>query len=85
MVDFFNRAIEAGDALSAGSTFGFLYDLMETAKTYAAGRQDKYSWQRIHEYLNEEIDKILEEAKEYPMPIQQALMAKIILYGRSNS
>lgn len=84
MIDFFHRAIIAGDALNAGAMFGFLYDALETAKIYENNRENSYFWKNIVQYLSNEIEKIEEAAKDYPMPIQQALIAKILLY-RGNS
>lgn len=85
MIEFFNRAIIAGDSLNAGAMFGFLYDALETARIYAQNRENSYLWKRIVRYLSDEIDKIEEASKDYPIPIQQALIAKVILYRQRNS
>ena len=79
-VKLFYRAVAANDPLGAGAIYGCLFDFLQTAKIYAQERSVKYKWKRIISYLHKELEDIQEKAMDFPMPIQQAIVAKVTFY-----
>ena len=65
-----------------GQIYGCLFDLLQTARRHTEHRRDGYAWKRMVAYLEKELDDIQKEAKDYPITIQAALIAKITLYNQ---
>ena len=61
IVDMFNRATEAGDALVAGELFDTLIQITETANQHVETDKslDGMQWKRIAELTMAEIEKIV--------------------------
>ena len=79
LLNMFRRAVDHGDAAGAGSMYGCLFDLLQTARSHVDDRKDGYAWKRMVTYLEKELDDIQIAAADYPITVQQALVAKIIL------
>lgn len=83
LIGRFERAVVANDAKGAGAIYGCLFDLLQTARLHSQSQWSGYRWKRMVAYLETELDAIQVAAKDYPMPIQQAIVAKVILYQES--
>ena len=61
LVDMFNRAAEAGDALVAGELFDTLVQIASTSQEYIQEKKslDAMQWKRISELTMKEIEGIL--------------------------
>ena len=80
LVNMFNNAVAFSDELGAAAMYGCLFDLLSIARKRQENRQDGYRWKRMVVFLEKHLTKIQEQAKDYPVTIQQALVSKIILH-----
>lgn len=79
LLNMFHRSVSHGDASGAGAVYGCLFDLLQIARKHADDRRQGYRWKRMVTYLEKELEAIQVAAADYPITIQQALVAKIIL------
>ena len=75
----FNASVLAGDELGAGSIYGCLFDLLSIARNRSNDRKHGYRWKRTVTMIENELTSIQEQAVNYPITMQQALVSKIIL------
>ena len=79
LLRMFHKAVACDDALHAAALYGCLFDFLQIARTRLEDRRQGYRWKRIVQFLDKELDEIQKAAQDYPVTIQQALVAKIIL------
>ena len=83
ILSMFHLAIQRNDPLNAGALYGCLFDMLQTASIYVEGNRRNYKWKRIMTFLHKELDDIQKAWHDYPITIQNALVAKVILYKES--
>ena len=79
-VKMFYESVGANDPLAAGAIYGLLFDFLQSARIYAQDNRVKPRWKPVIAYLESELDDIQKKAMDYPMPVQQALVAKVTFY-----
>lgn len=79
LVKMYRKAVVSDDALGAGALYGCLFDMLQIARKRVNDRKHGNRWKRILTYLDNTLDEIQTEAKDYPIDMQQALIAKVIL------
>ena len=82
LIRMFRKAVTGNDPHGAAAIYGCLFDMLQSAKLHTEERRS-YRWTRVVNCLNSELDIIQKQAVDYPAPIQQALITKVILYQES--
>lgn len=83
LVKMFHKAVVANDPDGAAAVYGCLFDFLQVANQRQKEPRTGYAWKRTVVYLHKELDEIQRSAVNYPITIQQALVAKVILYQES--